>query len=94
MRSDTISNVAKAIRTVKLSRKDKVLAINLVTRVISGTKIQKIIHNRVKKNEKISRKVWKIQIFFLYLQMSSNLLITKQYNYEEKVYLRRLWIYL
>jgi hypothetical protein len=41
MKSATINRVAKATRTLKLSLKDKVLAITLVSRNILGTKIRK-----------------------------------------------------
>ena len=49
----TISKVANATSTLRLSLKDKVLVINLVSRNISGTKIRFFLEKRVKESEKI-----------------------------------------
>ena len=49
----TISKVANATSTLRLSLKDKVLVINLVSRNISGTKIRFFLEKRVKESEKM-----------------------------------------
>ena len=49
----TISKVANATSTLRLSLKDQVLVINLVSRNISGTKIRFFLEKRVKESEKM-----------------------------------------